>query len=121
MLKALRSETPERDSLMAVKILTGHATTLNKRGQFDEAAMLRKAAALDKNAFLPFLMDDFEILGPHGTHIALVLTLLTTDIGQFRRTAPNQRLPLHTVKMIISCVMSALVELHSLDIIHTSA
>lgn len=88
-------------------------------GKLNEVSILKKAAAVDQNDVLPFLLDDFELSGPHGDHIAMVLTPLTTDLSAFRRTAPRNRLPLHTVQMTVACVLLGLERLHSVGIIHT--
>jgi serine/threonine-protein kinase SRPK3 len=42
-------------------------------------------------------------------------------VFSFRRNAPNKALKPYIVKNIISQVLEALVQLHSLDIIHTGA
>jgi len=112
---------PYPEGFKAVKILTTHATAFNTRGPLHEVAVLKKIAAEDQAKVLPILEDSFEISGPHGSHIALIFPVLTTDIGDFRRTAPNQRLPLHTVRETIYSVLAALVQLHTLGIIHTGA
>jgi serine/threonine-protein kinase SRPK3 len=44
---------------------------------------------------------------------------LSTDLGSFRQAAPKKRLPLHTVKMTLLCVLQALERLHRIGIIHT--
>ena len=111
----------EPGRFLALKILTTHATALNKKGHLHEIDMLEKISALDANSFLPFLVDRFEISGPYGTHIALALTPLTTDLESFRQTAPAGKLPLHKARTAIFFVLEGLVKLHSLGIIHTGA
>ncbi|KAH0826201.1 hypothetical protein J3R83DRAFT_5637 [Lanmaoa asiatica] len=68
---------------------------------------------------LPYLVDHFETGGPHGQHLCLVLPVLSTDVGRFRRSAPSKRLRCSTVKIIVAQVLEALVTLHAAHIIHT--
>lgn len=83
--------------------------------------MLEAVAPVDNNDNLPFLIDHFEELGPHGLHLCFVVPPLSTDLGSFRRSAPNGRLPLHTVKITLLCVLQALERLHRINIIHTGS
>ena len=51
--------------------------------------------------------------------MCFVMNLLSTDVSSFRRSAPNKALKPYIVKNIICQVLEALMQLHSLDIIHT--
>jgi serine/threonine-protein kinase SRPK3 len=68
---------------------------------------------------LPILYDTFQVEGPRGSHLCFLMNLLSSDVSSFRRNAPNKALKPYIVKNIISQVLEALVQLHSLDIIHT--
>jgi serine/threonine-protein kinase SRPK3 len=95
-----------------------YGTILNHIGQLNELRALKVVAPVDRNNILPFLIDHFEELGPHGQHLCFVIPPLSTDLGSFRQTAPKKRLPLHTVKMALLCVLQALDQLHRIGIIH---
>ncbi|THH21556.1 hypothetical protein EW146_g10 [Bondarzewia mesenterica] len=104
---------------LAVKILTAYGTSLNHAGHLNELGILEAVSRVDRNDSLPFLIDHFEELGPHGRHLCFVVPPLTTDLGSFRRSAPKKRLPLHTVKITLLCVLIAVEKLHRINIIHT--
>ncbi|KIM78168.1 hypothetical protein PILCRDRAFT_90740 [Piloderma croceum F 1598] len=104
---------------LAVKVLTAYGTILNHAGQLDELRALKAVAPVDRNDNLPFLIDHFEELGPHGQHLCFVVPPLSSDLGSFRQAAPKKRLPLHIVKMTLLCVLQALERLHRIGIIHT--
>ncbi len=67
---------------------------------------------------LPYLSDHFEIEGPYGKHLCLVLPVLSTDVSHFRRSAPLKKLTSPVVKIIIIQVLGALATLHGAGIIH---
>jgi serine/threonine-protein kinase SRPK3 len=68
---------------------------------------------------LPRLRDHFEMQGPHGLHLCLVLPVLSGNISSFRRSAPSKMLDPPKVKIIIAQVVEALAQLHAEGIIHT--
>jgi serine/threonine-protein kinase SRPK3 len=68
---------------------------------------------------LPLLRDDFEVEGPHGRHLCMVQSVLSTDVGSFKRSAPTKKLGSPAVKIIIAEVLEGLVNLHAAHIIHT--
>jgi serine/threonine-protein kinase SRPK3 len=68
---------------------------------------------------LPILYNDIEVQGPRGSHLCFLMDLLSSDLSSFRRIAPNKALNPYIVKNIISQVLEALVQLHSLDTVHT--
>ena len=98
----------------SIKILTVHAT----KGHLPELEILEAIRNL-KCSRLPYLFDHFETEGPHGKHLCLVLPVLSTDVGQFKRSAPLKRLGFPTVKIITAQVLEALVALHGVHIVHT--
>jgi serine/threonine-protein kinase SRPK3 len=81
--------------------------------------MLKTMTELKGFHKLPRLFADFETDGPHGQHLCLVMSLLSTDVSSFRRSAPTKKLGLQTVKTIIVQVVEALRSLHAAHIIHT--
>jgi serine/threonine-protein kinase SRPK3 len=103
----------------AVKILTVHATEGHINGHLLELDIVEAITRLKRALRLPVLRDHFEITGPHGRHLCMVLPVLSTDISSFRRSAPTKKLGLPAVKIIIAQVLEALVNLHALHIIHT--
>ena len=74
---------------------------------------------MNKSPHLTRLYDHFEIDGPHGRHLCLVLPVLSETVSSFRRSAPSKLLDPPKVKIIIAEVVQALVQLHAADIIHT--
>ncbi|THH11300.1 hypothetical protein EW146_g8092 [Bondarzewia mesenterica] len=109
----------ERKRYHAIKFLTAYSTSLNRTGRLNELGILEAVSPVDRNDNLPFLIDHFEELGPHGQHLCFVVPPLTTDLDSFRESAPRKRLPLHTVKITLLCVLLALERLHRINIIHT--
>jgi serine/threonine-protein kinase SRPK3 len=71
-----------------------------------------------KSPRLPRLRDHFEIEGPHGQHLCLVLPVFGGSVSSFRRSAPLKLLNTPKVKIIIVQVVEALVKLHSANVIH---
>lgn len=86
-----------------------------------ELEILKTIMKQDDINGLPILYDTFEVEGPRGSHLCFLMNLLSSDVSSFRRNAPNKALKPYIVKNIISQVLEALVQLHSLDIIHTGA
>lgn len=105
----------------ALKILTTHATELNRRGRLRELETLQVIAKKLKSTtpWLPELIDHFKAAGPHGDHLCFVLRLRSTDVGSFQRTAPSHIILLHDVKKIVRHALYALEIIHKLDMIHT--
>ncbi|KAJ4472223.1 kinase-like domain-containing protein [Lentinula aciculospora] len=104
---------------VAVKILTADATEGNVQGVLREADIMQAIAGLPDNDPLSILLNKFQINGPHGRHICLVMYPMSTDLNTFRTTAPNMALPVHTVKLVIAEMLEGLKILHEADIIHT--
>jgi serine/threonine-protein kinase SRPK3 len=103
----------------AAKILMVHATTLHWKGLLLELEILKTIKELKGIHKLPCLFADFETDRPHGQHLFLVVSILSTDISSFRCSAPLKQLRLQTVKIIIVQVVESLVSLHATHIIHT--
>ncbi|KAF9514858.1 hypothetical protein BS47DRAFT_1328632 [Hydnum rufescens UP504] len=102
----------------AVKILTAKATHSHHAGYRHELELLDSIKAVGSD-FLPRLHDDFELSGPHGQHLCLVMDLLGTSVQALRVSTPTQTLAVHSVKTIIAFVLEGLVELHDKGIVHT--
>ena len=68
---------------------------------------------------LPILYDTFEVQEPRGSYLCFLMNPLSTDVSLFRRSAQKKALKPCIVKNIIGQVLEALVQLHSLDIVHT--
>ncbi|KAF9068745.1 kinase-like domain-containing protein [Rhodocollybia butyracea] len=103
----------------AVKILTLEGTRAHREGESRELMFLQQIAACEDINSLPILEDSFEEQGPEGTHLCLVLELMSTDVSSFRRSSPTKALPVHVVKIIVQRTLEAVAQLHELDIIHT--
>lgn len=68
---------------------------------------------------LPLLHDHFEVEGPHGRHLCMVQSVLSTDVSNFRCSAPTKKLGSPAVKIIVAEVLEGLRNLHAAQIIHT--
>jgi serine/threonine-protein kinase SRPK3 len=112
-----------RHKQYALKILTADATQLNRQGDLQELTTLEAIAKAVKSKhgspYVPELVDQFSMTGPHGDHQCFVLRLRSTDVSTFRRTAPSHTLLLHDVKMVILHALYALIVVHELGLIHT--
>lgn len=84
-----------------------------------ELAFMKRIAECEDIEGLPVLLDDFVVIGPRGKHICIVMDLLSSDVGSFRRQCPNKRLPSHIAKNIIYLVLEGVEQLHGCGIIHT--
>ncbi|KAF9514871.1 hypothetical protein BS47DRAFT_1342650, partial [Hydnum rufescens UP504] len=102
----------------AVKILTAKATHSHHAGYRHELELLDSIKAV-RFDFLPRLRDNFELSGPHGQHLCLVMDLHGTSVQALRMSTPTQTLAVHSVKTIIALLLEGLVELHDLGIVHT--
>jgi serine/threonine protein kinase len=108
--------TPKR--YFAVKILTAEATHSHHAGYMHELELLDSIKDI-RFRFLPCLRDDFELSGPHGQHLCLVMDLLGTSVQTLRMSTPTKTLPVHGVKMIVALLIESLIHLHKLGIVHT--
>lgn len=69
---------------------------------------------------LPTLVDDFRLHDADGRlRICMVMNILGSDVGTFRRTAPEKSLPHYIVRTIMRQVIEALALLHAVGIVHT--
>ncbi|KAI0761641.1 kinase-like domain-containing protein, partial [Trametes elegans] len=103
----------------AAKVLSIDGTREHAQGRSRELEFLQQIAACDEVTALPVLEDHFEQSGPGGTHLCLVMQLLSSDVSSFRRSSPTKALPAHIVKNILAHTLEGLKQLHELDIIHT--
>ncbi|EKM54810.1 uncharacterized protein PHACADRAFT_258927 [Phanerochaete carnosa HHB-10118-sp] len=115
----LTSSTNRRGSTQyrAAKLLSRDATQEVHRGIMLEVEAMKKLREHGDFPGLPMLHDDFEFLG--GAHICLVMNVLGSDIGSFRRSADNKALPLNVVRTIMRQVTAATAYLHKCGIVHT--
>lgn len=103
----------------AIKILSVFATQGHHDGYLLELEVMQTITASAKTPTLPQLYDHFEIDGPHGRHLCLVLPVLSETISTFRRSALSKQLDPPKVKIIIAQIVEALEQLHAANIIHT--
>ncbi|GJE90004.1 kinase-like protein [Phanerochaete sordida] len=101
----------------AIKILSRDATIEVREGIMLEVDVMKNLRDLGGHPRLPTLFEDFSIL--HGSHICLAMNVLGSDVGSFRRSAPNKALPLHVVRVIMLQVIDAVAHLHKHGIVHT--
>ena len=112
----LRAE--EAPTYHAIKILTVHATKGHHDVHLLELEAMQTITTME-TPLLPRLCDHFEIDGPHGRHLCLVLPVLSESVSTFRRLAPSKLLDTPKVKIIVAQVVEALVKLHAANIVHT--
>jgi serine/threonine-protein kinase SRPK3 len=111
----------DEQKYLAAKFLSLDATEQHRSGVMCEREFLKAIQQCDDIINLPVLVDDFEVEGTHGSHLCFVMNLMSSDVSSFRRSSPNKALKPYIVKNIISHVLEALIQLHSLGIIHTGA
>jgi serine/threonine-protein kinase SRPK3 len=70
-------------------------------------------------SYLARLHDHFELTGPHGQHLCLVMNVLGPSVQTIRMSAPTRTLAVHSVKTIVALLLEGLTELHQLGIVHT--
>ncbi|KAG0693696.1 kinase-like domain-containing protein [Suillus ampliporus] len=118
-----------KDHYVALKILNGYASQLNREDKLQELKVLQ---CLSSDTSLPLPVDTsgtFARLLSHfyhqgieadGEHLCLVMELLGSDIQGIRAGLPkNVYLPLPVVKCILKDVLLAMVHAHSRGIAHT--
>lgn len=113
------STTGYTNKYRALKVLSIECTGAWRTGLSRELEFLQQIAEDEDCDELSRLEDHFCIAGPGGTHLSLVMTLYSTDVSTFRRSAPTKSLPIYTTKNIITSVLQGLSQLHRLKIIHT--
>lgn len=109
----------ERPRYCAIKILTVHATEGHHNGRLLELDIMQTITSSAKTPTLPRLRHHFEMEGPHGRHLCLVLPILSESVRSFRLSVPSKLLEPPMVKIIVVQVVEALVQLHAANIIHT--
>jgi serine/threonine-protein kinase SRPK3 len=104
----------------AAKILTVRRTQEHPLGRNLELETLQQLDKVDFLGPLPILLDHFEEDGPEGKHLCLIVNVLSTDISDFRQSAPSNALAVHIVQNINAQILEGVVQLHELGIIHSS-
>lgn len=104
---------------VAIKILSARFTQETNAGHLHELATLQAVRRLEPNLPLARLLDHFEITGPHGHHICLVLEFAGHTMSAFRNSTPTKTLRLHVVQFVALYVAYGLQKLHEGGIVHT--
>ncbi|KAG1852680.1 kinase-like protein [Suillus subluteus] len=112
------SEAEERLRYCAIKILTVHDTKAHHDGHLLELEVMQTITRSTGISLLPHLRDHFEINGPHGQHLCLVLPALSESVDSFTYSAPSKLLDPPKVKIIVAQVLESLAQLHTANIIH---
>jgi serine/threonine-protein kinase SRPK3 len=110
-----------RYKYLAAKILTIDATQRHDAGQTRELEFLKEIEARNDTDFLPMLRGHFIEHGPRGKHLCLVQDLYSTSVSSLRRSSPYKALPPYMVRNIVSMLVDALAQLHTMSIVHTGA
>lgn len=106
----------------AIKILSRDATEdcLAEPKRMLEIDALQRVRDHGEFERLPQLLDVFPITqSGQKIHLCLVMDLLGSDVGTFRRSAQNKALPHYTVRIIMRQVVEGLLHLHKAGIVHT--
>ena len=104
---------------LAAKILTVDATQRHQTGQMRELEFLKEIEAQGDTEYLPLLRDSFIERGLRGEHLCLVMDLYSTSVSALRRSAPHKALPPYMARNIVMMLVEALVQLHTMRIVHT--
>jgi serine/threonine-protein kinase SRPK3 len=111
----------EGDTYLAAKILTIDATRRHDAGETRELEFLKEIAAREDSDFLILLDDHFVEKGPMGNHLCLVQVLCSTSVSSLRQSSPHKALPPYMVRNIISMLLDALAQLHTMRIVHAGS
>lgn len=66
------------------------------------------------------MVDSFEVIGPSGSHVALVYDVMRESLSKFQRRLPEERLPIFFLKPLLTMLLTGLDHLHrECHIIHT--
>jgi serine/threonine-protein kinase SRPK3 len=101
----------------ALKILMAEVTHSHHARYTHELELLDSIKGL-RFCALTCLCDNFELSGPHGQHLCLVVDLLGMSVQTLRMSTPTKTLPVHDVKMIVVLLIESLIQLHKLGIVH---
>lgn len=107
---------------LAVKILTAEVTRYHYEGYTREAHFLdliKRAQECQGTHGLPVYCEQFEISGPDGPHICLVMHIIGNSLSALRKQAPYKALPVHLVRSIVSQLVNSVAKLHNIGIMHT--
>jgi len=87
----------------------------------DEIEILTKATQLDTKNDRCFiqLLDHFDVVGPHGTHVAMVFERLGCNLLTLIRMYKFQGIPINFVRILSKQILIGLEFLHKCEIIHT--
>ncbi|KAG5729409.1 Serine/threonine-protein kinase SRPK1 [Termitomyces sp. T112] len=128
-----------KDQFVAIKILAGYTSQLNRENKLQELRVLRRlsdpappapggpSAAVgvtlpSSSPFVTQLLSYFYHPGAEGDgeHLCLVMELLCSDVLRIRSRLPDAGyLPLPTVKRILKHVIQGIAHAHSRGIVHT--
>ncbi|KIJ62429.1 hypothetical protein HYDPIDRAFT_169105 [Hydnomerulius pinastri MD-312] len=119
----------QKDHYVAIKILTGCATQLNREDKLQELKVLQylspesaSPTSTDTSRSYTKLLSHFYHQGieTDGEHLCLVMELLGSDIHQIRSRLPdNGYLPLPIVKRMLRQVLLGIAHAHARGIAHT--
>lgn len=84
-----------------------------------ELEFMKEIEARGDTDYLPLLRDNFGERGPRGEHLCLIMDLYSTSVSALRWSAPHKALPPYMVRNIVMMLVEALVQLHTMRIVHT--
>ena len=105
-----------------IKILTTWATTENFEGRLHELQAMQALAAstsviCDGSLFYKS-MTHFEIVGPRGTHLCLVLGRGSDTVESVHQSSPSKTILPNLVQYIAGCTLNNLADIHGQNIVH---
>lgn len=110
---------------VAIKILSGYATRLNREQKLRELEVfqcLASADPKDTSNHCASLLTHFTHPGiekDDGEHLCLVTELFTSNVQDVREALPDTFIPVPTVKRILKHVLLGIAHLHKHGIAHT--
>ncbi|KIO34399.1 hypothetical protein M407DRAFT_16924 [Tulasnella calospora MUT 4182] len=108
----------------AIKVMTAHATSLQKAGLLAEVAFLKCIESTNPKhrgyQHCSRFLETFFETGVEGQHLCFVMEPLGMDLAAYRRSFPGSKLPLLAVKRLTKQTLLALEYLHlECEIIHS--
>jgi len=120
-----------KDHYVALKILNGYASQLNREDKLQELKVLQRLSSdtssspsVDPSGSFSRLLTHFYHQGieDDGEHLCLVMNLLGSSIHVIRASLPNNGyLPLPIVKRMLRDVLLGIAHAHSRGVAHTGS
>ena len=106
---------------VAVKILTGYATGLNRELKLHELDVLQRLSPVTINNHCAKLLTHFVYPGidDDKEHLCLVTELFSSNLENTLKAQQGGFIPIPAVKRILTQVLVGIARLHGFGIVHT--